>query len=46
MKNSMLFQNTLQRGEEQKREEGEMAQKKLGGGDIGGKSREEGENVR
>ena len=45
MKNLMLFQNTL-RGEEQKREEGEMAQKKLGGGEIGGKSREEGKNVR
>ena len=33
----------LQRGEEQNREEGEMAQKKLGGGRNRGKSREEGE---
>ena len=31
------------RGEEQNREEGEMAQKKLGGGRNMGKSREEGE---
>ena len=31
------------RGEEQNREEGEMAQKKLGGGRNRGKSREEGE---
>ena len=30
-------------GEEQNREEGEMAQKKLGGGRNRGKSREEGE---
>ena len=35
------------RGEEQNREEGEMAQKKLGGGrNRGKKYREEGENVR
>ena len=31
------------RGEEQNREEGEMAQKKLGGGRNRGESREEGE---
>ena len=34
-----------QNREEQNREEGEMAQKKLEG-EIGGKHREEGENVR
>ena len=33
----------LRRGEEQNREEGEMVQKKLGGGRNEGKSREEGE---
>ena len=33
----------IERGEEQNREEGEMGQKKLG--EIGGKRREEGENV-
>ena len=38
--------NTKRRGEEQNREEGEMAQKKLGGGEIWGKSREEGEKIR
>ena len=36
----------IERGEEQNREEGEMAQKKLGGGRNRGKIREEGENVR
>ena len=30
-----------ERGEEQNREEGEMAQKKVGGREVGGKSREE-----
>ena len=35
------------RGQEQNRDEGEMAQKKVGRREkIGGKSREEGENVR
>ena len=36
----------LRRGEEQNREEGEMAQKSWEEGEIGGKSREGGENVR
>ena len=33
----------MKRGEEQNREEGEMAQKSWEEGEIGGKSREEGE---
>jgi len=34
---TMLIYHTYRRGEEQNREEGEMAQKKLGGGKNGGK---------
>ena len=34
---------TVKRGEEQNREEGEMAKKNWEEGEIGGKSREEGE---
>ena len=40
------FSLFLWRGEEQNREEGEVAQKSWEVGEIGGKSREEGENVR
>ena len=41
------WQGVKQRGEEENREEGEMVQKKnWEEGEIGGKSREEGENVR
>ena len=42
----MLIDKYIQKGEEQNREEGEMAPKRLGGGEIGGKGSEEGENVR
>jgi len=40
---STLFLSYCKRGEEQNREEGEMAQKKLGGVRNRGKSRKEGE---
>ena len=42
----MLIEKYIQNREEQNMEEGEMAPKRLGGGEIVGKGSEGGENVR